>query len=171
MQHPSPAASFQDHLTRLLEAGQVARAFEALDAALRVRPGHKLFTVLAIDWARGQNQRVYTSDAIAYPCGGAKPLVRDSEFFQSVVVGGQARICPDRQACRAAFFDHELIEALGCESAVNVPVRWQGTTLGSLNLLHESGWYQPRMLAELTEFAALAAPLLRQQLSFPPEST
>lgn len=167
MQHPNAAASLQDLMTRLLEGGHVQRAFEALDAALRVRPGHKLFTVLAIDWAREQNRRVYTSDAEAYPCGGAKPLHRDSEFFQSVVVGGQARICPDRQACRAAFFDHALIESLGCESAVNVPVRWRGTTLGSLNLLHESGWYQPRMLPELTEFAALAAPLLRQQLSLP----
>lgn len=153
MQPTNAAASRQDF------------AFEALDAALREQPGHKLFTVLVIDWAREQNRRIYTSDALAYPCGGAKPLDRGSEFFRLVVLGGQARICPDRQACRSAFFDHALIESLGCESAVNVPVRCKGITLGSLNLLHESGWYQPRMIPALMEIAARAAPLLQQQLS------
>src|SRR3712207_7851779 len=45
---------------------------------------------------------------------------------------GIARFCRDREDIIRAFPDHELILSLGCESAVNVPVRWDGRTLGAL---------------------------------------
>ena len=59
-----------------------------------------------------------------------------------------------------AFFDHELIRSLGCESSVNVPVRWQGETLGMLNILHESGYYDAADIPTLSVFGALAVPAL-----------
>ena len=135
-------------------------AFAALDLVLRRYPGHKLFTVLEIDWDRGENQRVYTSDPLGYPCGGVKRLLPDSEFFKRVVVEGTARLCPDREACRRAFPDYALIESLGCESAINVPIRSQDSTIGSLNLLHQSGWYEPGMSSFLEPLAAMAATVL-----------
>src|SRR6478609_5497923 len=92
-------------------------AFEALDRGLRRHPGHRLFTVLLIDWDRFENRRIYTSDPVTYPCGGAKPLRPESGFFRQLVVHGQARVCPDRESCRLAFPDYRLIESLGCGSA------------------------------------------------------
>src|SRR3712207_9302922 len=75
---------------------------------------------------------------------------------------GIARFCRDREDIIRAFPDHELILSLGCESAVNVPVRWDGRTLGALNLLHEAGYYGEAQLPALSVFAALAvAPILR----------
>lgn len=133
---------------------------QALDQALRAYPGHRLFTILAINWTRHENQRIYTSEPASYPRGGAKPLVPDSEFYQEVIMGGQPRFCADREACKRAFFDYPLIEALGCESAVNVPVRVDGVTFGSLNLLHRHGWYDREMLAPLMLVAEYAAALL-----------
>ncbi|MCR8959766.1 GAF domain-containing protein [Variovorax sp. S2] len=135
-------------------------ATSALDRALQGYPGHRLFTILAIDWARNENQRVYSSAPESYPCGGAKPLVPTSEFYQEVILGGRARICIDREACRRAFPDYALIEALGCECALNVPVRRGGATIGSLNLLHVGGWYDPEMLSPLMLFADYASALL-----------
>jgi hypothetical protein len=132
----------------------------ALDQALRVYPGHRLFTILAIDWSRGENQRIYSSEPASYPPGGAKPLVSSSDFYQEVVLGGRARFCGDRAACQRAFSDYPLIEALGCESAVNVPIRLDGATVGSLNLLHRRGWYDRDMLPPLMLFADYAAALL-----------
>ena len=45
---------------------------------------------------------------------------------------------------------------------MNVPVRWDGRTLGALNLLHEAGHYAGAQLPALSVFAALAvAPMLR----------
>lgn len=135
-------------------------ATHALDAALRQFPGHRLFTILVIDWTRQQNQRIYSSAPDRYPSGGAKPLVPSSEFYQDVILGGRARICVDRAACQRAFTDHALIDALGCASAVNVPVVRSGVTIGSLNLLHRSGWYGPEMLPTLRLFADYAAAVL-----------
>lgn len=39
----------------------------------------------------------------------------------------------ERAECMGAFPDHEQIHSLGYESAVNVPVRWDGQTIASLN--------------------------------------
>jgi hypothetical protein len=139
-----------------------------LDHALREVPGHKLFTILQIDWDRNENQRIYSSAADSYPCGQAKPLTPASEFYQEVILGGRARLCADREACRRAFADHALIEALGCESAVNVPIRQKGVTVGSLNLLHRRGWYRPEMLAPLMLFADFAAAILTRRSFGPP---
>src|SRR5205085_1653728 len=139
---------------------QPAAALRALDLALREHPGHKLFTVLAIDAVRKESRRMYTSAPEQYPCQGTKPLRTDSDFYRRVFLAGEPRICRDRNECRAAFPDHALIESLGCESAVNVPVRWNGVTLGSLNLLHEAGWYGESSLPILTVYAGLAVPIL-----------
>lgn len=148
-------------------AFQRARGFAALDEALRRHPGHKLFTVLSIDWSRQEHRRVYTSSPGSYPCGGAKPIRHSSDFFQRVIAGRSARICRNAEECRAAFPDFELIRSLGCESAVNVPIRAGGVTVGSLNLLHERGWYTEGMLPTLARFASLAAGLLRARKRVP----
>lgn len=132
-------------------------AFAVIDDYLQTHPGHKLFTVLAIDWTRQENKRVYSSDPRAYPCAGSKPLLPDSEFYREVILGGRARICPDRESCIQAFPDFELIASLHCESAINVPVRRGGKTIGSLNLLHQAYWYRPEMTATLNRVADLAA--------------
>ena len=130
-------------------SGSCEQAFEALDHALRPFPGHRLFTVLAIDSSLAACRRLYTSDPAAYPCGGTKPLHHGNDFFREVVLGGRARICADREACRRAFPDHALLDALGCRSAINIPIRHGGCTIGSLNLLHREHWYQPDMVSAL----------------------
>ncbi len=134
----------------------------ALDAALADAVGHRLFTVLVLDEARGVSRRFHTSRPDAYPVGGEKPIRRDSELYRLVVQQGAARFCRGREDIVRAFPDHGLILSLGCESAVNVPVRWDGRTLGALNLLHEAGHYGEAQLPMLSVFAALAvAPVLR----------
>ncbi len=145
--------------------GQPARGFAALDNALQQYPGHRLFTILAINWDAEENQRVYTSSPESYPAGDAKPLHRNSAFFRTVVDNKSSRICRNAEECRAAFFDFELIARLGCASAVNVPIISGGMTIGSLNLLHEEGWYTPDMLPVLSQFATLSASLLRPSSS------
>ena len=118
--------------------------------------------MLALDWTHGLSVRHYSSAPLAYPPGGAKPIVPGGEFHARVIEAGEPRFCADADAIRAAFPDHALILSLGCESAVNVPVRWNGRTLGSLNLLHEAGWYGEDMLPVLRVYGAMAVPLLQQ---------
>ena len=150
-------------LARVLAGGSQPQAgLRQLDVALARDLGHRLFTVLALDWTRGLSVRHYSSAPLAYPPGGAKPIVPGGEFHARVIEAGEPRFCADADAIRAAFPDHELILSLGCESAVNVPVRWNGRTLGSLNLLHEAGWYGEDMLPVLRVYGAMAVPLLQQ---------
>lgn len=133
----------------------------ALDQALAATIGHRLFTVLFVNWGRSENQRIYTNQPQAYPLGGSKPIVRRGAFYDEVIVAGRPRICRNYHEMKAAFPDHELIRSLGCESAVNVPLRWNGKTIGSLNLLHRADWYAGADLPALSLFATMAlAPVL-----------
>lgn len=146
----------------LAAPGQPGTGLVALDAALAAAVGHRLFTVLVLDEARGVNRRFYSSRPEAYPVGGEKPIRRESELYRLVVQQGFPRVCRDRQDVIRAFPDHDLILSLGCESAVNVPVRWDGRTLGALNLLHGAGHYSEANLPALSVYAAFAvAPILR----------
>lgn len=146
----------------LARPGQPEAGLAAIDAASAALVGHRIFTVLVLDHARGVNRRYYSSRPAEYPVGGYKPIDRTSEFYARVVEAGEARFCRDRDDIIRAFFDHEIIFALGCEGAVNVPVRWDGRTLGALNLLDAAGHYREAQLPVLNVLAALAvAPILR----------
>lgn len=137
----------------------VAGRLAAIDRVLRDGVGHKLFTVLVVNTARGENQRYYSNQPDAYPVGGAKPTSGSSA---AAVMAGACRFLDDYDAVKAAFFDHELIRSLGCESCVNIPVRWNGTTLGMLNILHEAHWYTRADVPAFTAMAALAVPALQE---------
>ena len=45
------------------------------------------------------------------------------------------------------FGDHALIDALGCQSVINVPIVVGGTVIGTINCLHEKGYYTPERVA------------------------
>jgi transcriptional regulator with GAF, ATPase, and Fis domain len=156
------AQPLSDMAQALAATPQPECGLQGLAQALAARIGYRLFTVLVLDREAEQSLRYFSSQPDAYPPGGAKPIRESSEFYATVVMGGHARICVDRAACMRAFPDHELIHSLGCESAVNVPVRWDGQTIASLNLLHEAGWYRQDMLPELSWYAAMAVPVIQK---------
>ena len=141
------------------EPDQPGATFRALDAALADAPGHILFTVLVHHPAARQSERFYSNRPAEYPVGGRKP-VTDSPWMQQVIHGGRPWIGHDADAIRWAFYDHETILALGCESVLNMPVRWRGETLGTLNLLHRAGHYTEADIPHVALLAHLALPAL-----------
>lgn len=152
--------TLEDLALALAAPGQPRVGLAAMDAALASQVGHRLFTVLVLDEARGLNRRFHSSRPVEYPVGGTKPMQRGSEYHRRLVHAGEPRFCRDRAAIIKAFPDHEAILALGCQSCVSVPIRWNGQTLGALNLLHAAGHYDEAQLPLLRIFAALAvAPL------------
>lgn len=140
-------------------ADTVTGRLAAIDHALAAGIGHKLFTVLVLNWERGENQRYYSNLPDAYPVGGAKPINKSSA---TSVFEGECRFLNTYADIQEAFYDHELIRSLGCESCVNIPVRWGGKTIGMLNILHEANWYTPEDVPTFRIFAALAAPALME---------
>jgi hypothetical protein len=79
-----------------------------------------------------------------------------------VIYGGQCHINYNCEDVKSVFFDHELIRSLGCESSINVPVRYDGVTYGTLNLLNETNWYGEADSPVLSVFASIAAPVVLQ---------
>jgi hypothetical protein len=152
--------------TALANPKQPEATFIEIDRVLGQSIGHKLFTILAIDYGANLYRRVYSSAPRRYPVGSTKPVVRGTKFYRDLVDEGLPRLCRDQADCMEAFGDHELIQDLGCGSAINFPVRWGVRTLGELNVLHEAHWYDTRSMDVLRLCASLAiAPLLAASAS------
>lgn len=120
--------------------------FGAVARAADVVLGFQLLTILTLDPATLEVQRYYTSNETAYPTGGKKPM-RDTPWGRQVLQDGRPFVGTQAADIRAHFADHELIISLGLESIVNLPVRWQGQVLGTLNLLHGPGYYSDASVA------------------------
>ncbi|MBR0755074.1 GAF domain-containing protein [Bradyrhizobium jicamae] len=140
-------------------ADQPHALFAALDEALKSAIGHRLFTILTYDSATSEAARVYSNLPAPYPTGGRKRLA-PGPWTETVLDRGEAYIGRTLADLRMVFSDHALIASLGCESVLNMPVRWCGRTLGSLNLLHEAGWYGEDDAALCRPFAQFALPAL-----------
>jgi hypothetical protein len=145
---------FEACLAALRQAGPPDALFKTVDRALQDTVGHKLFTLLYVAPDGKRVKRLYTNRPKEYPVGGYKPIT-DTEWRRRVIGEGRAWVGYDYEDVKWAFFDHELIRSLGCESAVNMPVIYAGRVLGTLNLLDAAGHYKESDLARLEPFAAL----------------
>jgi len=118
-------------------------------------PGVILFTVSAIADGGTTMARVYSSHPEAYPVGGRKTLDGQTSpvWYERVVVGGRPFLGPDIESVRSFFFDSELIESLGCGAIINVPVRHDGETIGSINFLDREGAYDDDSIAAAVDIA------------------
>jgi hypothetical protein len=152
-------ASPLPHLFAVAEAArapdQPTELFRALEHAMHAAIGAPLFTIL-LKHTDGSSERFWSNRA-EYPVGGRKPP-NETVWGQKVFRDQQCYLGHDYEAIKAAFFDHELIRSLGCESVLNVPVVWEGTTLGTINLLAEAGHYSEADEPVARAFAALAIP-------------
>lgn len=118
----------------------VETAFEALWALTRDTVGVKLFTVMTHDATRGMAQRIYSNMPDAYPVSGTKPA-NETDWTRQVITNKQTFVANDIEGIAAVFSDHELIRSLGCESVINVPITIGGKVMGTINCLHEAGYY------------------------------
>ena len=134
--------------------------YPALEDALGRLIGHRLFTLMAIDWPRGEAARIYTNEPHAYPVGGRKPLGAMTAWGEIVLEGRRPWIGSTAEDIRGAFFDHETIAALGCASCLNVPVVDPEAAdgprvIGTVNMLHEAGHYREADAERAAPFADL----------------
>ncbi|MEM8743608.1 MAG: GAF domain-containing protein [Pseudomonadota bacterium] len=128
--------------------------FKAAEQAAQAAIGHRLFTVMAFHADSVEVQRLYSSNEDAYPTGGRKQK-RDTAWGRQVLDRGEPFIGTTADDIRAHFNDHEVILGLGLESVLNMPIQQGGNTLGTVNLLHEAGYYTPGHLTATKELAEL----------------
>jgi hypothetical protein len=132
--------------------------FAALEAATTDDVGTLLFTATTHDTGTMRSIRVYSGNPAAYPVGGWKPL-RPGPWFATLIEGRRPFTAMTIEEIAVVFPDFELIRSLGCESALNLPVVVDDRVIGTINLLHEKGYYTPARVAaavDLLPFATVA---------------
>ncbi len=144
-----------DLLSVLQEPGQPLTLFKALHERLNATVGFGLFTLLFVD---GQEvARVYSSNEQAYPVFGRKAM-GPTPWGDLVLKRQQPFLGRDMEAIRWAFYDHELIASLGLGCVINVPVLYNGETIGTMNLLDAEHRYSEADLAQAVALAPLLVP-------------
>lgn len=139
----TPQQEFADALATYRTERDVGLALHRLAVAT---VGARLFTMTADNPQGGYVRRVYSSDEVAYPVLGTKPIVFD-ETYRKMTEERFVYVANSIEAMKPDFPDLDLIVSLGCGSAINMPVVAGGEMLGSVNLLDAEGWYTPERVA------------------------
>ena len=140
---------------------QPMATFRALDAAMDAVIGHTYITVLLYHAELREIERFYSSNLEAYPLAGRKD-VPESDWTEKLLTRQECFIGYDENDMKKYFFDHQLIHSLGCDAILNVPVVYDGVTLGTINLVHEEGWYEEGDTEIALTLASIAVPAFLQ---------
>ena len=133
-------------------------AFGALQALVQETVGAKLFTYMTVDMEAEVARRAYTSDPKNYPTSGTKPIRYDS-WFDIVHKERRYFVANTIADIATVFPDYELIDSLGCQSVVNMPVVIGGELVGTVNMLDVDGYYTAERVAMIKEIIAVPAKL------------
>ena len=153
--HQAALATFDVAIAKAKTAEQ---AFTALQTLVQATVGAKLFTVMQVDMAAELSRRAYTSDAANYPASGTKPL-NYGPWFDIVHGRREFFVANTIEDISKVLFDHELINSLGCQSVVNVPIILKDELVGCMNLLDVAGHYTPERLQLIRDVLLIPAKL------------
>jgi GAF domain-containing protein len=133
-----------------------AALFAAIAEVARRRVDAGLVTAMRHDEAASTVERVYSSNAQAYPVGGRK-LKQESDWSRHVLLEHRVLVSAGDEAIRRHYNDYAVIFGLGLHSCVNVPLVSAGKCLGTLNVLRrEAEWSE----ADVALVRALGLPAL-----------
>ncbi|MEJ1160658.1 GAF domain-containing protein [Prosthecomicrobium sp. N25] len=144
----------------LAEKGQPAAMVRAVEEAAAADPGHRLFTLMAVEGHRVR--RIHSSRPDRVPPGPAVLMPRTPWSIQ-VLEEGRPYCAADPESFRRAFPDSGPLERMGLGSVVNVPVLYDGDVLGTLNLLDTPGRYGPEAVATLQALAPVLVPAFLEE--------
>ncbi|MFT4959074.1 MAG: GAF domain-containing protein [Paracoccaceae bacterium] len=144
---------------------QPETTFKALQQLVQDTIGAKLFTLMEVDHVRDVAWRSYTNMPKAYPAMGEKPRMQN-KWSDIVDARHETFVANTIAEISDVFPDHALIQSLGCESCLNLPIVINGTLRGTLNCLHDAGHYTPDRVAaaETLKTAGALAFLLAESI-------
>jgi|SRR5215472_1885245 len=135
--------------------------FRAVAALAQQAIGFRLFTIMRLHTESQEVERLFSSLPEAYPVSGRKPK-QGTPWGAQVLDRGEIFVANSPDEVRAAFADFALIFSLGIGAIMNVPVRFRGRSLGTMNICAAAGWFgeadrEPgRLLASLLVPSLLA---------------
>ena len=127
-------------------SNQPETTFRELEKLVNDTIGVKLFTLMELDHDRDVAWRSYTNMPDAYPVLGEKPRKRNS-WTEIVDDRHETFVANTIDEIADVFPDYELIQSLGCESCMNIPIVINGKLRGTLNCLHKAGHFTPELVA------------------------
>jgi transcriptional regulator with GAF, ATPase, and Fis domain len=133
-------------------------AYAALQDLVRQTVGAKLLTVMEVDMDAEVARRSYTSDPESYPASGTKPI-RYDRWFDIVHKDRQLFVANTIADISTVFPDYELIDSLGCQSVVNLPVVLADQLVGTLNMLDAENHYTPERVETIKREISIPAKL------------
>jgi hypothetical protein len=155
-----PYSNIQQLAAFLQSTEGSTNTWHAFEEGLGAVFGHQLFTVMVFDAGRGRLRRLHSNRADVSPVGGAK-VVTDSFWTRHVLREGRIYVGSTEADIRSVFSEHRTLASIGCDSALNIPVRNGGVTIGTINLLDATRHYDGADQRVALIFAALAmAPMM-----------
>lgn len=144
--------------------GQPEKAYAALEALVKDVVGVKLFTIMTSDTTDKLSERIYSNMPDVYPVSGTKPY-NETDWSEITLNRKETFVANTIEDIAKVFDDHELILSLGCQSVINVPITIYGTVVGTLNCLHDRGYYTEDRIraAEALKLPAAVCMLLHAQ--------
>jgi len=119
----------------------------------------RLFTVLYYDHKNNMLLRLSSSNETINAVGGKKYVTR-SKWSDTVLRQGEIFIAPDKTALMDVFADAPFLISYGCESVLNIPVRFQNKVIGSVNMLHKEHCYDQVDLAPAQIIVQMLVPYI-----------
>lgn len=110
--------------------------------------------------------RVYINEPEHYPASGLKDIV-PKRWTEHVILRQQTFVADSVDGFADVFPDHAYIASLGLGSVVSLPLIIRGDFIGTVNMLHEAGYYTEARLGPLDRIVLPA--LLTFEVS--PETT
>lgn len=107
--------------------------------------GARLVTLMTRDPADGSAERIWTNMPGPYPVSGRKPM-NPTHWSDIVIARRETFVANTIDEVASVFPDWPLIQSLGCESVMNLPVVVEGEVLGTINCLDAAGYWTPERL-------------------------
>ena len=125
---------------------QPMATFSALCELSRDVVGHRLFTLMTFDSNTSEACRIFSNMPHDYPVSGKKPA-NETHWSRQVIGNGETFVANTIEEIAEVFPDYALIDSLGCQSVINIPVFVAGRFLGTINCLDEAGHYTAERVA------------------------
>lgn len=125
--------------------GQPMATLDAVGRLAETVTGARLVTLMTRDPADGSAERIWTNMPGPYPVAGRKPM-NPTHWSEIVIDRHETFVANTIDDVAAVFPDWPLIQSLGCESVMNLPVIAGGEVLGTINCLDAAGYWTAERL-------------------------
>ena len=162
-----PPAAVLALCRELPRAPDLAAALQIVERVRQQLLGDGLLTVNQVQWPTQADagevidlQRIWSSRPAEYPVAGRKRKTL-TPWTRQLLLAGEIFIGEGQAALQQVFDDHRLIDSMGLQAVLNVPlVRADGSCFATFNVLGTRAQWSTREKQQIEMLAALALPVV-----------